>query len=66
MLSERHELNKIALLELKKQGKTMVFVTHSMESVKRLCDRTIWLYNGKIRMDGDTKEVVEEYVKETR
>ena len=38
----------------------------NMESVKRLCDRTIWLYNGKIRMDGDTKEVVEEYVKETR
>ena len=54
------------MLELKNEGKTMVFVTHSMESVKRLCDRTIWLQNGKIRMDGDTNKVVEEYIKETR
>lgn len=67
-VGDEHFQNKCfeKMLELKNQGKTMVFVTHSMESVKRLCDRTIWLYNGKIRMDGDTKEIVEEYVKETR
>lgn len=51
--------------ELKKQGKTMVFVTHSMESVKSLCDRAVWLYEGKIRMDGNTNEVVDEYIKVT-
>lgn len=51
--------------ELKEQGKTMVFVTHSMESVKQLCDRAVWLYNGEIRMDGDTTEVVDEYLKVT-
>lgn len=51
--------------ELRDQGKTMVFVTHSMESVKNLCSRAVWLYEGKIRMDGDTKEVVEEYIKVT-
>lgn len=51
--------------ELKEQGKTMVFVTHSMESVKSLCDRAVWLYDGKIRMDGNTKEVVEEYLRVT-
>ncbi len=51
--------------ELKEQGKTMIFVTHSMESVKQLCDRAIWLYEGKIRMDGDTNKVVEEYIKIT-
>src|SRR5699024_3337485 len=28
--------------ELKKQGKTMVFVTHSMDSVRNLCDRAVW------------------------
>ena len=48
--------------ELKKEGKTMVFVTHSMESVRNLCDRAIWLYNGKVRMDGNTDEVVNEYL----
>lgn len=51
--------------ELKKQGKTMVFVTHSMNAVKKLCDRAIWLYEGKIRLDGSTDEVVDEYVKTT-
>ena len=49
--------------ELKKEGKTMVFVTHSMESVRNLCDRAIWLYNGKVRMDGNTDEVVNEYLR---
>lgn len=51
--------------ELKEQGKTMVFVTHSMESVKSLCDRAVWLYEGQIRMDGNTEEVVNEYLKVT-
>jgi len=51
--------------ELRKENKTMVFVTHSMESVKNLCDRAIWLDNGKIRMDGNTKEVVDEYLRVT-
>lgn len=51
--------------ELRKEGKTMVFVTHSMESVRNLCDRAIWLYNGKVRMDGNTKEVVDEYLRVT-
>ena len=43
----------------------MVFVTHSMQSVKKLCDRAIWLSNGKIKLDGDTNTVVDEYVKAT-
>ena len=51
--------------ELKQEGKTMVFVTHSMESVRNLCDRAVWLYNGEIRMDGNTNEVVDEYLKVT-
>lgn len=51
--------------ELKEQGKTMVFVTHSMASVKNLCDRAVWLYEGKIRMDGNTEEVVNEYLNVT-
>lgn len=51
--------------ELRKEGKTMVFVTHSMESVRNLCDRAIWLYNGEVRMDGNTKEVVDEYLRVT-
>lgn len=51
--------------ELKAQGKTIVFVTHGMDSVKRFCTRAVWLHQGKIKMDGDTNTVVEEYIRET-
>lgn len=52
--------------ELKDEGKTMVFVTHSLGTVKDFCDRSVWLSNGEIRMDGNSEEVIEEYLKETR
>lgn len=55
-------LNK--MLELKKEGKTMVFVSHSPDAVEFLCDRSIWLFDGRVRMDGNTKEVLNEYLKE--
>ena len=49
--------------ELKKMGKTMVFVSHSKEAVEFLCDRAVWINNGEIRKDGKTKEVLAEYIK---
>lgn len=52
--------------ELKEQKKTIVFVTHNLSSVKRFCTRAVWLHQGLIRKDGDIKEVIEEYVKETK
>lgn len=66
-VGDEHFQNKCfdKMLELKNKGKTMVFVTHSMGSVKKLCDRAVWLCNGKIKMDGNTNEVVDEYVKAT-
>jgi len=51
------------MLELKSQGKTMVFVSHSKNAVEFLCDRAIWLNNGVVQMDGKTKEVLKEYEK---
>ena len=64
-VGDEHFQNKCfdKMLELKNQGKTMVFVTHSMESVRKLCKRTIWLCDGKIKMDGETEKVVDEYIK---
>jgi len=52
--------------ELKEQGKTIVFVTHGLGSVKRFCTRAVWLHEGKIKMDGDVDTVIEEYIKETK
>lgn len=51
------------LLELKNSEKTIIIVSHSLESVKLLCDRAIWLYNGEIKMDDTPKKVVSEYLK---
>ena len=51
--------------QLKKEGKTMVFVTHSLDSAKELCDRAVWLSNGVLKLDGETNKVIEKYIKET-
>ena len=51
--------------DLKEQGKTIVFVTHGMDAVKRFCTRAVWLHDGVIKMDGDTDTVVDQYIKET-
>lgn len=67
-VGDEHFQNKCVekMLELRKQGKTMVFVTHSMESAKKLCTRAIWLYNGKIQMDGEVEDVIRKYVEVTK
>ena len=54
------------LHELKEAGKTIVIVSHSMESVKDLCDRAVWIYEGKIRLDGKVDKVIDEYLKVCR
>ena len=51
------------LEELKNSDKTIVIVSHSLGSIKKLCNRAIWIYNGEIRMDGKTNEVIDEYLK---
>lgn len=51
------------LHELKNSGKTIIIVSHSLESVKLLCNRAVWIYEGKIKMDGKTNDVVDEYLK---
>lgn len=51
-----------ALLDLVKGGVTTVYVSHSMEAIKKICDRVIWLEQGEIRAEGETGQVVEEYL----
>lgn len=65
-VGDEHFQNKCfdKMRELKAKGKTMVFVTHSMQSVRNLCDRAVWLCNGEIKMDGETNTVVDEYIKQ--
>jgi len=55
-----------ALLELIKGGVTTVYVSHSMEAIKKICNRVIWLEQGEIRSEGEVGLVVEEYLKAQR
>ncbi len=43
-------------------GKTILFVTHDVNSVKRFCSRAIWLNQGKLILDGNTDEVTDRYL----
>jgi ABC-type polysaccharide/polyol phosphate transport system ATPase subunit len=38
-----------------------VFVSHDAGAVQMLCKRTLWLHKGRLRMDGETELVLEEY-----
>ena len=49
------------MLEFMREGKVLVFSSHSMELLKSFCSRTIWLERGRIAMDGPTDEVIAAY-----
>ena len=48
--------------EFVERGKTILFVTHDVNSVKRFCNRAIWLDKGKLILDGNTDEVTDRYL----
>ena len=42
-------------------GTTVLFVSHSIEEIKKLCNRVVWLEHGKIKKIGDAQEICQEY-----
>ena len=50
------------MLELKKRGITIVIVSHDLGSIERLCNRAVWIENGKIRDEGIPHDIVAEYL----
>lgn len=50
------------LLALRRQGVTIIVVTHSMALVQQLCDRAAWLEKGEIKAVGSPNEVVDAYL----
>jgi lipopolysaccharide transport system ATP-binding protein len=42
-------------------GRTVLFVSHNMEAVRSLCQRGIWLQDGRVHQDGEADDVVEAY-----
>jgi lipopolysaccharide transport system ATP-binding protein len=44
-----------------KEGRTVIFVSHSMQAVQSMCTRCLWLKDGRIQMDGTAREVADAY-----
>ena len=52
--------------ELLDGGTTLLFVSHSIDEVRRLCDHALWLDKGVARMQGNAKEVCDAYMNEMK
>lgn len=54
------------LEKLKHSDKTIVIVSHSLDSIRKLCDRAIWIKDGHIKMDGEANLVIDKYLEECK
>ncbi|WKZ30845.1 MAG: ABC transporter ATP-binding protein [Candidatus Dojkabacteria bacterium] len=52
------------LKELIAKGKTIIYVSHSMDTIKLYCDRVVWMEHGKVREIGEPEGVVGRYLEE--
>lgn len=51
--------------EAGREGVTVLFVSHDLHAIRRLCDRVVWLHRGRIVADGDPEEVTARYEDDT-
>ena len=57
------EKSKNKMMSMIEGGTTVLYVSHSIDSIKELCSKVIWLDHGKIVKMGDAKEICDEYYK---
>lgn len=48
--------------EFREQGKPIVFVSHALDAVKNLCQRSLLLNEGRIVSIGETEKVIDDYL----
>ena len=51
------------ILDLKKRGVTIIIVSHDLQSIQKICDRCIWIQNGKVEDNGYPFHVINRYLK---
>lgn len=57
---QRKCLAKMA--DIERSGRTVLFVSHNIEAIIRLCPRVVWLDQGSLVMDGPTNDVIDAYL----
>ena len=55
------EKSKNKMLEMIKGGTTVLYVSHSLESIRELCNRVVWLEHGQVVKIGNVDELCDEY-----
>lgn len=55
------EKSKKKMLELIKGGTTVLYVSHSLQAIKEICTKVVWLDHGKVVKVGKTKDTCQEY-----
>lgn len=48
--------------EFRKRGVTILFVSHSMNDVMKICDKVVWVENHRLKAIGEASSIVDEYV----
>jgi ABC-type polysaccharide/polyol phosphate transport system ATPase subunit len=51
--------------DVEKEGRTVVFVSHDMEAINRLCSRVLWIERGEVRLEGPTRPTIDAYLAAT-
>src|SRR5690625_1424514 len=49
------------MIEFKEEGKTMIFVSHSLSQMRKFCDKILWLEFGRVKAYGDVGKVIPQY-----
>lgn len=57
------EKSRGRMMELMSGGTTVLFVSHSLEQIRQMCSRVVWLEHGIVKMIGPTQEVCDAYEK---
>lgn len=52
--------------DVAKSGRTILFVSHNMAAIRNLCTKLILLENGSLLVEGETNEIIEEYLRDKR
>ena len=50
------------MLSMIKGGTTVLYVSHSIESIKKLCDRVVWIEHGEVQMIDKADKVIKKYL----
>lgn len=56
------EKSRARMMELMGGGTTVLFVSHSLNQIREMCDRVVWLEHGQVKMLGPARDICDQYI----